>query len=336
MSRDANLAGGGDSARGATLVTGGGGFVAGHLIALLQAERNGPLVALLRPQDPEGRVPSGARTVVADLTDRAMTQQVLEQIRPSRIYHLAAQSSVADSRVDPLGTLFNNIGAQVNLLEITLELGLRPRILIVGSNEEYGRVSADEVPVQEGAELRPLNAYAVSKATQDLLGYQYHQSYGLPIVRVRPSAHTGPGQSARFVTASFARQIARIEAGLQPPVLSVGNLTARRDFTDVRDVVRAYRLALDQGEAGEVYNVGSERAVSIEALLEALLRQSVCKIDIQVDPTRLRPAEAGIQLSDCEKLRSRTGWRPLIPLEQTLADVLDDWRGRVARDGAAC
>jgi GDP-4-dehydro-6-deoxy-D-mannose reductase len=261
---------------------------------------------------------------------------MLEQTQPTSIYHLAAQASVADAAIDPVGTLFNNIGAQVNLLESVVELGLSPRILIVGSNEVYGRVSAEELPIAERAELRPLNAYAVSKATQDLLGYQYHVTHGLPIVRVRPSAHTGPGQSARFVTAAFARQIARIEAGLQPAVISVGNLTARRDFTDVRDIVRAYRLALEFGEAGEVYNVGSERAVSIQTVLEGLLQLSSRQIMVEVDPTRLRRAESPLQLSDCAKFRRQTGWKPLIPLEQTLSDVLDDWRARVALAGAAC
>jgi GDP-4-dehydro-6-deoxy-D-mannose reductase len=321
---------------GGALVTGAGGFVGNHLIRHLSAERDGPVIALRRPDDPDVRIAGANGTVSADLTDRAATRQTLKQTRPTTIYHLAAQASVADSTVDPVGTLFNNIGAQVNLLECVVELGLSPKILIVGSNEEYGRVSAEEIPVPERAELRPLNAYAVSKAAQDLLGYQYHQTYGLPIVRVRPSAHTGPGQSARFVTAAFARQIARIEAGLQPPVLRVGNLQASRDFTDVRDIVRAYRLALELGEPGEVYNVGSERAVSIQSLLDSLLRLTSHQITVAVDPTRLRPAESPLQLSDCSKFRQQTGWKPLIALEQTLGDVLDDWRTRVAEAGAAC
>jgi GDP-4-dehydro-6-deoxy-D-mannose reductase len=168
---------------------------------------------------------------------------------------------------------------------------------------------------------------------QDLLGYQYFRSHGLPVVRVRPFTHTGPGQSAQFVTSAFARQVARIEAGLQPAVLTVGNLSAQRDFSDVRDVVRAYRLALRAGEPGAVYNVGSERPLSVQSILEGLLALSRATIAVEVDPARLRPSDTPLQFSDCRKLRERTGWRPLIPFEQTLADVLDYWREWVGRLG---
>ena len=317
------------------LITGVGGFVGRHLVAHLLAEGDGPIVGLTRPGEIPATPPE-VEILELDLTDQAAIHAVVRRVNPGCVYHLAAQSSVADSHDDPLGTLFNNIGCQVRLFQAVLELETPPRVLIVGSNEEYGLVEADELPVRETNELRPLSPYAVSKVAQDLLGYQFFKTHGLPVVRVRAFTHTGPGQAPHFVTPAFARQVARIEAGLQPPVMAVGNLDARRDFTDVRDVVRAYRLALTRGEPGEVYNVGSECAVSIQTILDGLIRLSRVPITIEVDPARLRPSDTPPQYSDCRKLRTCTGWRPLISLEQTLADVLDDWRERVARLGEAC
>ena len=241
---------------------------------------------------------------------------------------------MADSHADPLGTLFNNIGAQVHVLESLLRLGTRPRVLVIGSNEEYGFVRADELPLRETTELRPLSPYAVSKVAQDLLGYQYFKTHDLPVVRVRPFSHTGPGQEPRFATPAFARQVARIEAGLQPPVIEVGNLDVQRDISDVRDIVCGYRLALLRGEPGEAYNLGSGRAVSIRSVLDRLLELSTTAVRVEVDPARLRPSEAPPQYADCRKILDRTGWRPTISLDETLRDVLADWRDRVGRLGA--
>lgn len=318
---------------GPILITGAGGFVGRHLITHLLKEADGPLVGVARPDAVPTDLPPEVHLIEADLNDAAATGNLVRETRPGLVYHLAAQSSVADSHADPLGTLFNNIGAQVNLLEALAALGSNPRVLVVGSNEEYGQVEADELPIRETNELRPLSPYAVSKVAQDLLGYQYFRAHRLPIVRVRPFNHTGPGQEARFVAPAFARQIARIEAGLQPPVLSVGNLDAERDFTDVRDIVRGYRLALLRGQAGEVYNLGSEQPISIRRLLEELLGLSTVPVRVDRDPAKLRPSETPPQVCDSRKLRNRTGWRPTIPLQRTLADVLDDWRERVAHLG---
>jgi GDP-4-dehydro-6-deoxy-D-mannose reductase len=324
----------GRTGTGPVLITGAGGFAGRHLIDHLIREGHAPLIGLARPDAFPNDLPTPVRVVAIDLNHAVSTRRAVQEARPTLVFHLAAQSSVADSHRDPLGTLFNNIGAQVNLLEALAEEGSQPRVLVVGSNEEYGVVRADELPVREANELRPLSAYAVSKVAQDLLGYQYFNTHALPVVRVRPFTHTGPGQEARFVTAAFARQVALIEAGLQPPVITVGNLEAERNFTDVRDIVRGYRLALLKGEAGEVYNLGSERPVSIQYVLDRLLELSRTRVRVEIDPARLRPSEAPPQFCDCQKLRARTGWRPLIPLEQTLADVLADWRDRVARLGA--
>jgi GDP-4-dehydro-6-deoxy-D-mannose reductase len=315
------------------LVTGVGGFAGRHLVTHLLAEGEGPLVGLARPDAVPSDLPPEVRIVPVDLNDRPAAELAVREARPVQVYHLAAQSSVADSHGDPLGTLFNNIGAQVNLLEALLRLGTRPRVLVIGSSEEYGFVRADELPVRETNELRPLSPYAVSKVAQDLLGFQYFKTHGLPVVRVRPFSHTGPGQEPRFATPAFARQVARIEAGLQPPVIKVGNLEARRDFSDVRDIVRGYRLALLHGEPGEAYNLGSGQAVSIRSVLERLLELSTSSVRVELDPARLRRSEAPPQYADCQKLRDRTGWRPTISLDETIGDVLADWRSRVARLG---
>lgn len=321
---------------GNVLVTGAGGFAGRHLLAHLLSEGDGPIVGLARPDAVPTDLPAAVRVVQADLNHRQATRAIVQDSQPRAVYHLAAQSSVADSLADPLGTLFNNIGSQVNLLESLVELDEPPKVLIVGSNEEYGLVEPDELPVSETRELRPLSAYAVSKVAQDLLGYQYFKTHDLPVVRVRPFTHTGPGQEPRFVAPAFARQIARIEAGLQPPVMTVGNLSAERDFSDVRDIVRGYRLALLAGQAGQVYNLGSERAVSIRAILNSLLALSTVAVQVEIDPAKLRRAEAPPQSCDSGKVRQQTGWQPRISLEQTLADVLEDWRQRVARFGEAC
>lgn len=253
----------------------------------------------------------------------------MRRVRPARVFHLAALSSVADSWQDPGRTLCNNAGAQANLLAALVSLDPLPRVLVVGSADEYGEPKTSQ-PLDEDTPLRPITPYGVSKVAQDLLALQYHLSHGLPVVRVRPFNHIGPGQSPNFAVASFARQIAAIEAGSRPARLRVGNLRPRRDFTDVRDVVRAYQLALAEGRPGEVYNVGSGRAVALREVVQRLLRMSRVPIRVEVDSRRVRAVEARASVCDAGRLHRRTGWRPLIPLEQTLADTLDYWRRQVA------
>jgi len=311
------------------LITGAAGFVGRHLAAHLLDRGEGEVWGLARAEDTANELPSGVRPLPADLLESEQVSAALDVARPEAIYHLAAQSSVARSLDDPLPTLLNNITAQVNLLEAVTSLELNPRILVVGSNEEYGLTRQDELPIVETKELRPISPYAVSKVAQDLLGHQYFATRRLQVVRVRPFVHIGPGQSDTFVTAAFARQIAEMEAGLREPVMKVGYLDGQRDFTDVRDVVRGYRLLLRDGVPGEVYNLGSEQPRSIRSLLDALLALSTVQPRIEIDPARIRPLEVPVQYSDCSKLRAATGWRPEIPFEQTLADVLDDWRRRI-------
>jgi len=214
----------------------------------------------------------------------------------------------------------------LNLLEVIRRTGSLPRILIPCSSDEYGNVDVSGLPITECHPLKPNSPYALSKVFQDYLGYQYFEGYGIPIVRTRAFNHAGPGQSPVFVCSDLAKQIAEIEAGFREPVIKVGNLEAKRDFTDVRDVVRAYWLALYKGEAGEVYNVCSGKAYSIGEVLDILLGLAKVKIKVEKDPQKERPSDISILLGDSTKIRQATGWRPEIPFEKTLSDVLDYWR----------
>lgn len=265
----------------------------------------------------------------ADLKDMVSVQGCLAHVKPDRIFHLAAQSFVPTSWKCPAETFTTNISGQVNLFEAVRGLKLSPRIHVAGSSEEYGQVFPDEIPMKETNALRPLSPYAVSKVAQDLMAFQYFKSYGLQIVRTRGFNHTGPRRGEVFVTSNFAKQIAEIEKKRRDPVISVGNLEAKRDFTDVRDMVEAYWLSLEKGEDGEVYNIGSGVARSMQEVLDALLSLSKIKVRVEVDPRRLRPSDVPILLADSSKFVTRTGWKPRIPFQQTLGDLLDYWRERV-------
>lgn len=267
---------------------------------------------------------------LANLADAEALRGVLARVRPRWVFHLAAQSSPSDSLHDPVGTLSVNILCQANLLTVLAELGCAERVLIVGSSEEYGPVEPTELPVRETAPLRPQNPYAVSKIAQDYLGYQFYRSHGLPCVRVRPFNHIGPGQSERFVAGDFARQVALAELAGRPARVRCGNLSARRDFTDVRDIVRAYRLALARGEPGEVYNIGRGEAAPVQALLDALAQASRVPVVAEVEPQRLRANDVPVLICDPSKFRAATGWAPAIPLAQTMADALQVWREKLA------
>jgi GDP-4-dehydro-6-deoxy-D-mannose reductase len=269
--------------------------------------------------------------IEADLRDATSVRHLVAESRPDLVFHLAAQSFVPASWTAPAETLTTNLAGQVNLFEAVRAAGLDPAIQIACSSEEYGLVLPHEVPIREENPLRPLSPYAVSKVGQDLLGYQYFKSYGMRIVRTRGFNHTGPRRGEVFVSSNFAKQVARIEAGLQRPVLEVGNLDAVRDFTDVRDIVRGYWLAARGGTPGEVYNLASGRGIAIRELVDRLCALSGVAIEIRVDPARLRPSDVEVLIGDSAKFRAETGWEPEIPLERTLADLLDYWRYRTAR-----
>jgi GDP-4-dehydro-6-deoxy-D-mannose reductase len=267
--------------------------------------------------------------IESDLRDLSSVRALLETSVPDYIVHLAAQSFVGVSWHAPAETLTTNIISQVNLLEALRGLKMSPRFLAVGSSEEYGLVLEDELPIKETNPLRPLSPYAVSKVTQDMMAYQYFKSYGLPIMRTRAFNHEGPRRGDVFVTSNFARQVAEIEAGLREPVVYVGDLTPRRDYSDVRDIVRGYWLLLERGEPGEVYNLCSGRSWSIQAVLDFVLNLSTVKgIEVKTDPARLRPSDVMILEGDPTKMHKATGWKVEIPFERTLTELLEYWRQR--------
>jgi len=315
------------------LITGVTGFAGSHLADLLLAEHPEMRVAgLYRWRSPMDNLESAAARIElyeTDLRDYISVQRSLEACRPDVIFHLAAQSFVPASWTGPAETLTTNLLGQTYLFEAVRALRLEPAIQIACSSEEYGLVLPHEVPIRETNPLRPLSPYAVSKVAQDYQGYQYFQSYGLRIVRTRAFNHTGPRRGEVFAASSFAKQLASIELGLGEPVLLVGNLEAVRDFTDVRDIVRAYVLAATLGEPGEVYNIASGRGHSIRELLDRLILLSGLEVEVRIDPQRLRPSDVEILIGDSTKFRERTGWEPRIPLETTLRDLLDYWRRRL-------
>jgi GDP-4-dehydro-6-deoxy-D-mannose reductase len=314
------------------LITGAGGFVGEHLCAYLLAHTDWELMGTVYPHPVEAQpAHSRLRLEYADLRDPGGVWTLVEEVRPDYIFHLAAQAFVPTSFADPWDTLENNIRAELNLLEAVRRSARDVQVLVVGSNEEYGAPRPGELPQTEESPLRPNNPYAVSKVAQDYLGLQYHLAYGLSVIRVRPFNHTGPGQSSRFVAPAFGSQIARIEAGLQEPVMQVGNLEAARDFTDVRDIVRAYHLAITQGDPGDVYNLASGQPRLIRELLEILLSHSRVEIRVERDPDRYRPVDVPVVYGSAEKFRRRVGWEPQIAFEQTLKDVLTYWREQVGK-----
>ena len=267
--------------------------------------------------------------IECDLRDLASVRGLLDVAQPTHVIHLAAQSFVGASWKTPAETLTNNIISQANLLESIRRFPIPPRVLVTGSSEEYGLVHPDEVPIRETNPLRPLSPYAVSKVAQDMMGYQYFKSYGLPIIRTRAFNHEGPRRGEVFVTSSFAKQVAEIEAGLHEPVVFVGDLKPRRDYSDVRDIVRGYWQLLERGEPGEVYNLCSGRSWAIQQVLDFLLEQSRVKgIAVETDPARLRPSDVMVLEGDASKIRKATGWEVEIPFERTLKDLLAYWRQR--------
>ncbi|MDQ2806616.1 MAG: GDP-mannose 4,6-dehydratase [Chloroflexota bacterium] len=283
--------------------------------------------------------PGKINMINTDLVDAFSVHKLIGAVRPDRIFHLAAQSFVPASWNAPAETLQTNILSQLNLFEAVRELNgpqrngqgpaVDPLIQIAGSSEEYGMVLPDEVPMTESNPLRPLSPYAVSKVTQEKLAYQYWMSYGIKSITSRGFNHDGPRRGEHFAPSTWARQIARIEKGLQEPIVWVGDLTSKRDITDVRDMVRAYWLMLDHGRPGEVYNIGSGTTRPMGEMLEMLLAQSTAKIEVKQDPARLRPSDVMILWADARKFQQATGWEPTIPFEQTLRDLLAYWRAHI-------
>jgi len=306
------------------LIIGAAGFVGGHLATELL--NNGWDVC-------GTKLPTEAATLDIpvsglDILDGAAVRGLLNKIKPDHVFHLAAQSSVPASWKQPALTVDVNVKGVVNLLEAVRDMETPPRILLVGSGDEYGYIKPEELPVKEDTPLRPGNVYACTKIAQGMMGQIYARAYGLDIIIVRAFNHIGPGQTDAFVVPAFCKQIAAIEAGRSENngVIKVGNLDAKRDFTDVRDIVKAYHLLIEKGTPGEIYNVGSGTSMAIKDILDELITLSKAEITIQQDPSRMRPSDTPVIEADISKLTSCTSWHPAIPLSATLSDILTEWR----------
>jgi len=313
------------------LITGITGFVGSHLADLLLTE-DVEVIGLTRWRSPKENIHHLVDKVTiehGDLLDLSSLHRILKKYRPDVIFHLAAQSYVPYSFDAPAATLDVNAIGTCNLLEAVRMLrddGFDPIIHVCSSSECYGQVRQDEVPIKETNPLRPASPYAVSKVCEDMLAFQYHISWGMKIIRTRLFTHTGPRRGDVFVVSNFAKQIAEIEQGFRPPVISVGNLDSIRTFMDVRDAVRAYWMLVNMCPAGEVYNVGGNITMSIKEMLDMLLHLSSTKIEVVVDPERLRPSDVTLQIPSTDKFRAITGWKPEVDFGVTLKDTLDYWR----------
>jgi len=313
------------------LITGVTGFVGSHLAEFFLAKGNVELFGIERWRSRTeniDHIKDKLNFTECDIRDASSVKKAVQKIKPDQIYHLAAQSFVPASWSAPAETLTTNIVGQLNILEAVREMGINPAILIAGSSEEYGLVHPDELPIKETNPLRPLSPYAVSKVGQDMLGYQYFMSYKLHIIRTRAFNHTGPRRGEVFFCSTIAKQIVEIEKGLKEPVIEVGNLEAQRDFTDVRDVIRGYFLALEKGKPGEAYNICSGKAYKMRDVLDMFLGLTKVKIKERQDPKRMRPSDVPILLGDHSLFSKTTGWEPEIPFEKTLKDLLDFWRNK--------
>ena len=306
------------------LIIGAAGFVGSYLIDHLLEEGRWSISATKMMN--ETICKNNIDLYDLNIMDSESVDGLLQRVRPDYIFHLAAQSSVALSWKNPGLTIDINIRGSVNVLDTIRKLDYKPRILLIGSGEEYGHIKQDELPIKEDNKVRPGNIYAATKAAQNMLGKIYADAYGLDIICVRAFNHIGPNQLPVFVVSDFCKQIVEIEKGLKEPIVRVGNLSAKRDFTDVRDVVKAYSLLIEKGFGGETYNVGSGHAVSIEEILNIII--SMCKTNIVVvtDEEKLRPVDVPIIEADISKIKKDTGWEPKTKLQKTIADTLNYWR----------
>lgn len=314
------------------LITGIAGFAGSHLAELLLQQQGYEIYGLCRPRSKTDHIElikSKIHLEDADLLDSHSLYSTIARIKPDYIFHLAAQSFVPTSWVSPSVTLEVNIVGSANIFEAVRQVGINPVIQIACSSEEYGLVLPDEIPIKETNPLRPLSPYAVSKVAMDYLGYQYHRSYGLKIIRTRGFNHTGPRRGETFVTSNFAKQVAMIEKGKQEPIIQVGNLDSQRDWTDVRDMVRGYVMAVEKCDAGEVYNICTGKAVKVADMLKLLLSYSKVKVETKEDPSRMRPSDVPVLIGDNTKFVQKTGWKPEILFEKTMEDLLNYWRERV-------
>lgn len=307
------------------LIIGGGGFVGPYLVRHFVKDCGWDVT--VTKTEREVLESDCAAVENLDILDLSQITELLNRVRPDYIVHLAAQSSVAVSWKNPGLTIDVNIKGSVNVLDAVRQLDYKPRVLLIGSGEEYGHIREGECPIVEDNALRPGNIYAATKSCQNMIGKIYSDAYDMDIMMVRAFNHIGPNQAPLFVVADFCKQVAQIEKGLKEPVMYVGNLSAKRDFTDVRDVVRAYGLLVQKGEKGQTYNVGTGNALAISEILERILALSTASIEVKTDPARLRPVDVPIIEPDVTKINKATGWKPEISIDTTLKETLEYWRG---------
>lgn len=308
------------------LVIGAAGFVGRYLIREMKENSIEPYVTKLPHERLDG---VEAWVYDLDIMDKEAIVALLMEIRPDYIFHLAAQSSVGLAWKNPILTVDVNIKGSINVMDAVRELFYKPRVLLIGSGEEYGHIQPGESPITETNLLRPGNIYAATKACQNMIGNIYSKAYDMELMMVRAFNHIGPGQAPMFVVSDFCKQVVEIEKGLREPVMMVGNLAARRDFTDVRDVVKAYVALVQKGEPGETYNVGSGNAREIRQILDLIISMSDKDVRVEIDPNKIRPVDVPIIEADITKLNRLTGWKPQIPFEQTVKETLDYWRAEL-------
>lgn len=314
-----------------TLIIGASGFVGQYLINAVRQDIPGEIIVTKRASSKSSF--DGVETANLDIMNEEEIESLLAEVRPAYIFHLAAQSSVALSWEKPGMTTDINVKGSLNLMNaVRKTVADSTRVLMVGSGEEYGFSAAHGLPLREDELVRPGNVYAVTKACQNYMASVYSEAYHLQIVMARAFNHIGPGQKDTFVVSNFCRQVAEIELGIKEPILRVGNLSAQRDFTDVRDVVKAYTKLVQFGRRGQTYNVGRGQAVSISAILETILSKAKTSVQVEIDPQRMRPADVPIIVPDVSKIYRDTGWKAEIPLEQTIEDVLNEWRNRLGKE----
>jgi len=305
------------------LIIGAAGFVGQYLIENIKANYDWSVaVTKMEHEDINNK---DIEVYNLDILDKNAVIKLLAQVKPDYILHLAAQSSVALSWKNPGLTVDVNIKGSINVLDAIREVAFSPRVLLIGSGEEYGYVLPDEIPIAETNKVRPGNIYAATKACQNMIGNIYARAYQMDIMSVRAFNHIGPRQSPQFVVADFCKQVAEIEAGQREPVIRVGNLEAERDFTDARDVVRAYTILLEKGISGETYNVGSGKAIKIRSILDMILRQAKVDIKVVVDKDRLRPSDVPTISVDVTKIKEY-GWEIQNNIVDTIEDTLNYWR----------
>lgn len=306
------------------LIIGGAGFVGKHLIRHLKEDLLWQIAATKMEQ--EEILDQEIELFDLDILNVEQVKEVIQKADADYIFHLAALSSVALSWKNPGLTVDINIKGSLNVLDAVKKMAKRPRVILIGSGEEYGRIKPEETPVKEDTVLRPGNLYAATKAAQNMIGKIYADAYQMDLILIRAFNHIGPGQAPMFVVSDFCKQAAEIENKKKEPVIKVGNLSAKRDFTDVRDVVRAYGLLAQKGKSGETYNVGSGHAISIQEILDRILRCTQCSVSVVVEQERLRPIDIPIIEADISKLVEDTGWKPQIALDQTISDTFLYWK----------